>query len=139
MGSFDEEGDDELVPPAAAAAETDDISCMIRCCPGLHTLSINVQPDAQLSDLAKASGLTSLSVSGLHAEGFESLRALSGLVSLQDLAVDPGGPITPQDLLCLTALRPLTKLVIRPGLAPEFDGDDDVYLELTQVCATSAD
>lgn len=129
---------DEPIPPAAAAAGTDDISFMIRCCPGLHSISVDVQPDAQLSDLTKASGLTSLSVWGLQPESFESLRALSGMVSLQELSVNPGGPITPQDLLCLTALVQLTELSIRQGMASEFNGADDVYLELTQVCTMSA-
>jgi len=106
---------------------------MITCCPGLCNISIAVQPDTQLADLANASGLTSLSVWGLQAEGFESLRALSGLVSLQELDVYLGGPITPCNLLCLTALRPLTRLSIDPGMAPEFEGADDITLDLAEV------
>jgi len=120
--------------PPAAALGTDDISCLVNCCPGLHTINIDVQPNAQLSALAKASGLTSLWVSGLHSEGFESLRALSGLVSLQELTVDLGGPITPQDLLCLTALTGLTKLRVDPVMMPDFEGAGDVELGLYQVC-----
>jgi len=121
-----------LPPPASLG--TADISCLARCCPGLGSISISLQPDAQLSDLAKASGLTRLSVSGLQAEGFESLRALSGLVSLQELSVHLGGPITPQDLLCLTTLTGLTQLCINTDTAPEFEGAADVDIYFRQVC-----
>jgi len=129
LGSYgedeDEDDEDEPGPPAAAAATpgTDDLGCIISCCPGLHTISIDVQPDTNLAELAKASGLTRLSVEGLHAEGFASLRALSGLVSLQHLSVAPGAPITPQDLLRLTALTGLISLRVDPGIAPQFQQD----------------
>jgi len=72
-------------------------------------------------------------------EGFQSLRSLSGLVSLQELGVDLGGPITPQDLLCLTALAHLTRLCVDQGTAPEFEGAVGVVVDLTQVCTISAD
>jgi len=130
-------GWDEPDPPPPAALATDDISCLASCCPELRSINTPLQPDTQVSALAKASGLTSLSVSGLHEKGFESLRALSGLVSLQELYVDLGGPISPQDLLCLTALTGLTRLWIDPNTAPEFEDADDVDVDLTQVCATS--
>jgi len=121
------------IPPPAAAPGTDDLSSISVCCPGLCSISIFVQPDTQLADLTKVSSLTSLYVSELHEEGFESLRALSALVSLQELSVDLGGPITPRDLLCLTALRPLTRLCIDRGMAPEFEGADDVTLDIAEV------
>jgi len=121
-------------PPPPAVLYTDDINRLASCCPGLHRISIEVQPDAQLSALAKASGLTRLSVSGLHAEGLTSLRALSRLVSLQELSVHLGGPITPQDMLCLTALTGLTRLRVDPSQLPEFEGATDVDINLTQVC-----
>jgi len=130
---------DESHPLPASASGTDDISRLASCCPGLHKITIDVQPGAQLSPLAKVSGLTSLSVSGLHEEGFESLRALSELVSLQELSVEPGRPITPQDLLRLTALTGLTRLCIDPHTAPEFEGEADVDVDLIQVCAVRAD
>jgi len=123
--------EDETGPPPAATPGTDDLSSIIRCCPGLCRLDISVQPETQLSALAKASCLTSLSVSGLQAEGFESLGALSGPLSLRELYVHLGGPITPRDLLCLTALKGLTCLFLDPLL--QFDGDYDVTLDLTQV------
>jgi len=128
----EEDEDDEPGPLPPAAAGTDDISCVIRCCPGLHRIIISVQPDTHLADLATASGLTCLWVTGLHAEGFDSLRALSELVS-QELSVDLGGPISPQELMCLTALTALTRLCVDPNTAPEFEGADDVHLDLTQV------
>jgi len=125
---------DDPDPPPAAALATDDISCPTSCCPGLCSIDISLQPDTELSDLAKASGLTNLWVSGLQTGGFESLRALSGLVSLQELSVHLGGPITPQDLLRLTALKGLTRLCVDPGDEPEFECADDVAMDLTQVC-----
>jgi len=133
MGCYDED-DPGLSAAAAAAAGTDDISRLVSCCPGLHRINIEVQPGAQLSDLAKATGLTHLSVSGLREETFESLRALSGLVSLQELSVHLGGPIAPQDLLCLTTLTGLTRLLVDPSQLPEFEGAGDVELQLRQVC-----
>jgi len=132
--TLDWSGVDAAQPPPPAALATHDINCLASCCPGLHTIGIDVQPDAQLSALATVSGLTSLWVSGLQAEGFESLRALSGLVSLQDLSVYPGGPITPQDLLCLTALTGLTALGVNLEFLPEFEGGDDVNILFSQVC-----
>jgi len=126
-------------PPPPAAPGTDDISRLARCCPGLHTISVTVQPDAQLSALVKVSGLTSLWVTKLPAEGFESLRTLSGLVSLRHLSIYPEWPITPQDLLCLTALTGLTALSIQLGAFGEAEGAADVAVYLTQVCTVSAD
>jgi len=137
--SFEWSGSDEPDPPPAAAPGTADIDCLASCCPGLRSISISLQPGTQLSALAKASGLTRLWVSGLLEQGFESLRALSRLVSLQRLSVYLGGPITPQDLLRLTALTGLTQLSIEPNTAPEFEGADDVDVHLTQVCAMSPD
>jgi len=125
-------GGDEPGPPAPAAPGTADISCLANCCPGLCSISICALPNTQLAALANTSGLTSLSVSGLQAEGLESLRALSGLAGLQELGLDFGGDITPQDLLCLTALTGLTMLSINPGTAPEFEGDNDVNVTLTR-------
>jgi len=55
---FDGDEEDELGPPPAAEPRTDDLSCITRCCPGLHTISIDVHPDTQLAALAKVSGLT---------------------------------------------------------------------------------
>jgi len=128
------DGVDEPGPAAAATPGNADLSCITRCCPGLHRISIDVQAGAQLAELAKVSGLTCLWVSGLYAEGFASLRALSGLVSLQELSVYLNGPITPQDLLCLTALTRLTRLLVDPEQAPMFEGADHAELELYQVC-----
>jgi len=126
---------DAAQPPPPAVLATDDISRLASCCPGLHDISTDVQPDTQLSALANVSGLTRLSVWGLHREGFESLGALSGLVSLQELSVDLGGPISPQDLLCLTALTGLTVLCIDPRMLPDFEGADDVNIFFSQVCS----
>jgi len=120
-------------PPPAAAMGTNDLGCITVCCRELRGISISVQPDTQLAALAKASGLTRLSVSGLYADGFQSLKALSGLVSLQELSVDLGGAITPSNLLCWTALRPLTRMSINPVMLPEFEGAYDVPLALAQV------
>jgi len=125
---------DAAQPSPPAVLTTDDISCLASCCPGLHRIIIDVQPGTELSALAKASGLTRLLVWGLHEEGFASLRAVSRLVSLQDLSVQLGGPITPQDLLSLTALTGLTRLLVDPSQLPEFEGADDVELSLYQVC-----
>jgi len=132
-------GWDEPNPPPVAAPGTADISCLASCCPGLCSISIPLQPDTQLAALAKGSALTSLSVSGLHAEAFESLGALSGFVNLQELSVDLGGPISPQDLLRLTTLTGLKRLYINPFMVPDFEAADDVDVDLTQVRAKSAD
>jgi len=121
-------------PPPPAALGTDDISRLQSCCPGLHTISIPVQPATQLAALAKATSLTRLSVFEMHAEGFESLRALSGLASLWQLSVALGGPITPQHLLYVTALTRLTKLSVYVSTAPDFEGSGDITLDVTQVC-----
>jgi len=121
---------DVPVPPPAATPGTDDVGFITTCCPGLCKL---VQPDTQLADLTKVSGLTSLSVSGLHGAGFVSLAALSGLISLRQLYVHLGGPITPGDLLCLTALTSLTRLSVDLVMVPEFEGAVDVTLYLAQV------
>jgi len=120
-------------PPPPAALTTDDISCLVSCCPGLRNVDIDVQPGSQLAVFAQAAGLTSLSLVFLHAEDFDSLRALSGLIGLQGLYVGLAGPITPCDLLRLTALTGLTALSIDTGTAPEFEGADDVDLSLTLV------
>jgi len=132
--TLDWHGGSAWVPPPAAAPGTDDLSSISVCCPGLCSINISVQPDAQLADLAKVSGLTNLSVLGLDGAGFLSLAALSGLVSLRQLDVDLGGPITPQDLLCLTALTGLNLLYVNPEKVPNFQRADDVELGLSQVC-----
>jgi len=120
---------EESPPPAALG--TDDISCLISCCPGLRDVDIHMQPGSQLAEFAKAAGLTSLSASPVHAEDFESLRSLSGLVGLQGLSVGLVGPITPCDLLCLTALTGLTAL----SAFTEAEGTNDVDLSLSLVRA----
>jgi len=128
-------GWDAAGPPPAAAPGTDDLSCVTACCPGLCSISITVQPDIELADLAKASSLTSLSVSGLSEWGVESLRALSGLVGLQELSVELGGPVAPQDLLCLTTLTVLTSLTIpNPEMVPAFEVPKSFEFSLCQVC-----
>jgi len=119
-------------PPPPAALGADDISRLISCCPGLRAITIDVQPDATLTHLAHASGLTNLSVLFLSAEDFE---ALSGLVALQELSVGLARPIAPCKLMCLTALTALTELSIEPAAGAPEDGAADAWdLYLTQVC-----
>jgi len=122
-------------PPPPAALGTDDISCLVSCCPGLRNVDVHVQPDLRLADFAKVTGLTSLAVSRLNAGAFESLGDLSKLVSFEALSVGLAGPINPCNLLCLTALTRLESLSIDTGTAPEFEGADDVDVYLTLVRA----
>jgi len=121
-------------PPPAAALGTDDISHLVSCCRVLPRIVIDVQPGAQLAALAKVLRLTHLTLSGLHKDSINSLRALSGCVYLEKLRIFLG-PIAPQDLLRLTALTQLTELRVNPVTAPEFEGDDDVDIRFIQVCA----
>jgi len=116
--------------PPTAVPGPDEISWLVTCCPGLRDVEVNVQPDSELAGFANATGLTSLSVSWLPAEAFESLSALSGMVSLQGLSVGLAGPITTPDLLWLTALTTLTMLSLHIGteLDPEDVEDADLYL-----------
>lgn len=125
--------------PPASALGTDDISCLVSCCPGLQQVNIGVEPGAQLAGLASASGLTHLTVEDVDEESFKALGALSRLVRLQALSVDVVGPFSPCSLLHLTTLTSLTALQICATPEPEDPGAEDVSITLVQVCLILGD
>jgi len=127
---------DVSLPPPSAVLGTDDISCLVSCCPGLRDVEIDAQPGLGLAGFAKAAALTSLKVGFMQEVDFEPTgSALSKLVSLEQLSIWLVGPITPSDLLCLTALTTLTRLSIDALNAPGFGLADGVDLCLTLVSA----
>jgi len=103
------------IPPGAVAG-------VVRCCPALQQLTLWAEAPgcAHLAALSQLSALTRLAVflepeddGGNGASTALSIQGLAGLSSLQDLIVclRTEGDASCKDMLPLTALRQLTKLV----------------------------
>lgn len=113
---------------------SEDVACLVSCCPNLRSLDLNVQPDAHLTDLPQLSALTALAVTGTSDVAIKNLARCTGLLKLS-LASDSdwGTAIEQQWLLPLTALRQLTKLACSPCDPPfgenfgfDFDPEEDI-------------
>jgi len=109
---------------------SEDIACLVSCCPNLRSLDLNVQPDAHLADLPQLSALTALEVTGTSEDAIKNIAGCTGLLKLS-LASDSdwGIAIQQQWLLPLTALRQLTGLACNSCDDPFGDNGFDYDLE----------